>query len=116
MQAATIYKVCSSAIYAASVEAGRFQGMPIDQADGYLHFSTAGQLRETLRLYFAGQDRLALFAVATAPLGEQLKWERSRGGDLFPHLYGELPMALVSAHAMIAVAADGSVELPDWVV
>ena len=115
MPAATIYKVCSAAIYAESVAAGRFVGMPIDVADGYLHFSTAAQLRETLRLYFAGQDGLALFAVAAAPLGGTLKWEASRGGHLFPHVYGGLPMSRVEAHAVIAVAADGTVALPDWV-
>lgn len=115
MAAAAIYKVCSGEVFSASVAAGQFVGMPIDLTDGYLHFSTAAQLRETLRLYFAGQSGLALFAVATAPLGAALRWEASRGGDLFPHLYAALPMDQVLHHAVIAVAANGSVELPDWV-
>ncbi len=111
----TIYKVCSREVFAASVAAGRFLGAPIDLADGYLHFSTAAQLRETLRLYFAGEADLALFAVAAAPLGATLRWEASRGGELFPHLYAELPMAEIGETATSAVAADGAVELPGWV-
>ena len=115
MSTATIYKVCTGEIYEASLASGRFLGMPVDHKDGYLHFSTAAQLRETLRLYFAGQSDLALFSVATEPLGEALKWEPSRGGDLFPHLFADLPMTAIADHARIAVAADGTVDLPDWV-
>lgn len=115
MSTATIYKVCTGEVYDASLAAGRFLGMPVDHKDGYLHFSTAAQLRETLRLYFAGQSDLALFSVATAPLGEALKWEPSRGGDLFPHLFADLPMTAIADQARIAVAADGTVDLPDWV-
>lgn len=115
MSTATIYKVCSGEVYDASVAAGRFLGMPVDHADGYLHFSTATQLRDTLRLYFAGQSGLALFSVPTAPLGDDLKWEPSRGGELFPHLFADLPMTAIEAHALIDVSADGSVDLPDWV-
>lgn len=115
MSTANIYKVCSGEVYDASLAAGRFLGMPVDHKDGYLHFSTAAQLRETLRLYFAGEADLALFSVATDPLGTDLKWEPSRGGDLFPHLFAELPMTSVAENARITVAADGTVDLPDWV-
>lgn len=110
-----IYKVSSAEIFAQSETAGHFVGMPVDLADGYLHFSTAPQLGETLRRYFAGQAGLALFSVAAAPLGDALKWEVSRGGDLFPHLYGALPMSAIIDKAEIAVTADGAVTLPDWV-
>ena len=110
-----IYKVCSGAVFAESQRLGRFVGMPVDHADGYLHFSTAGQLRETLRLYFAGQSDLVLFRVISAEAGPALRWEASRGGALFPHVYGELAMALVHDHAPLSVAADGAVDLPDWV-
>lgn len=89
--------------------------MPVDHADGYVHFSTAEQLRETLRLHFAGQSDLALFAVEAEPLGETLRWEPSRGGALFPHLHGELSMDAISDRATISVAADGAVDLPEWV-
>ena len=112
---AFIYKVASRAVHEQSVVAGRFVGMPIDHTDGYVHFSDAAQLSETLRLHFAGQDDLVLFAVAAGALGDALRWEPSRGGQLFPHLYGELPMSLVADSAPIAVSADGRVELPEWV-
>lgn len=110
-----IYKVCQQSLFEASLAAGRFLGAPIDAADGYIHFSTAEQLRETLRLYFAGQSDLMLFAVPCARLGDRLVWEPSRGGALFPHVYGELPMAEIGDSAAIAVAADGAVNLPEWV-
>ena len=110
-----IYKVTSREVFDASMTAGRFLGMPVDHADGYLHFSTAAQLRETLRLYFAGQSDLVLFALKAPDLGAELRWEPSRGGQLFPHLFGDLRMSAVTDSATISVATDGNVELPDWV-
>ncbi|WP_374625209.1 DUF952 domain-containing protein [Devosia sp.] len=110
-----IYKVADRAVFEASLAAGRFVGQPIDRTDGYIHFSAAAQLAETIRLYFAGLGAQVLFQVATAPLGEALRWEASRGGEPFPHLYGELPMAAVTALAGLDVPADGRVALPDWV-
>lgn len=109
-----IFKVTSREVFEQSREAGSFIGMPIDRADGYVHFSTASQLAETLRLHFAGENDLVLFAVDPGPLGDALKWEASRGGALFPHLYGALPMTAVGEASPIAVEADGSVELPEW--
>ncbi|WP_417310738.1 DUF952 domain-containing protein [Devosia sp.] len=113
-QSQKIFKVTRRAVFEQSRESGQFIGMPIDLEDGYVHFSTASQLVETLRLHFAGADDLVLFAVDTDALGAALKWEASRGGALFPHLYGELPMTAVGEASPIAVAADGSVELPEW--
>jgi uncharacterized protein (DUF952 family) len=110
-----IYKVVSREVYDASVAAGRFVGQPIDKADGYIHLSTAAQLSETIRLYFAGLTDQVLFQLAAPPLGAALRWEASRNGALFPHLYAELPMSSLGKVARIDVAADGSVELPDWV-
>jgi uncharacterized protein (DUF952 family) len=110
-----VYKIASRHVYEASRAAGRFTGMPVDHADGYVHFSTAAQLAETLRRHFAGAGDLVLFAVPAAALGDALRWEPSRGGQLFPHLYGELPMHLVGEHMAVSVAADGTVALPDWV-
>ncbi len=110
-----IYKIATRAAWDASLAAGSFVGMPIDHADGYVHFSTAAQLAETLRLHFAGQSELVVFAVPVAELGEALRWEPSRGGQLFPHLYGPLPMHLVAESIETAVAADGAVTLPEWV-
>lgn len=102
-------------MFYASDPAGAFVGMPIDLKDGYVHFSTATQLGETLRLHFAGQGDLVVFSVRTGDLGGGLRWEPSRGGQLFPHLYGELPMHAVAQSATVAVAADGGVTLPEWV-
>ena len=110
-----IYKVASREIYDASLEAGNFVGQPIDLHDGYIHFSSAPQLRETIRLYFAGLSDQVLFQVPTAPLGEALKWEASRGGDLFPHLFAKLPISAVSNMTRLDVPADGRVTLPNWV-
>jgi uncharacterized protein (DUF952 family) len=112
---ARIYKVATAAVYARSVAAGTFAGMPVDHADGYVHFSTAAQLGETIRRYFAGQTGVVLFSVDPAPLGASIRWEPSRGGALFPHLYGELSMSAVLDMAMLDVGADGSVALPEWV-
>ncbi len=110
-----IYKVAGRDVFEASRAAGRFLGQPVDHADGYVHFSTAEQLAETIRLYFAGLDGQVLFQVAAAPLGAALRWEASRNGALFPHLYGDLPMDAVLALAHVDVPADGRLQLPDWV-
>lgn len=87
-----IYKICSRALWDDTEKAGRFEGAGIDLQDGYIHFSTAGQARETAAKHFADQDDLVIVAVATERLGNALKWEPSRGGALFPHLYE--PLAL----------------------
>lgn len=110
-----IYKVTSQAAFDAARAAGEFPRMPIDLKDGYIHFSTATQLAETLRLHFAGQGDLVVFAVRPADMGPGLRWEPSRGGQLFPHHHGGLSRTAICETAAIAVAADGSVSLPDWV-
>lgn len=111
-----IYKIATEAAYAPARHATSFAGMPIDAADGYLHFSTAAQLAETLRLHFAGQSGLVILGVRAADLGEKLVWEASRGGALFPHLYGgPLPASAIAWEASVDVAADGSCILPEAV-
>jgi len=110
-----IYKIVSRAAFDAALAEGVFPQMPIDLKDGFIHFSTAAQLGETLRLHFAGQNGLVVFAVRASGLGEGLRWEPSRGGQLFPHAYGEVALANVGRHVFLAVAADGGVELPGWV-
>lgn len=108
-----IYKITTAAAFAPARISGQFEGMPIDAKDGYMHFSTAAQLSETLRLHFAGQAGLLLLAVPTADLGSDLVWEPSRGGELFPHLYGgHLKLSSVLWEEPISVAADGSCNLP----
>lgn len=111
-----IYKIATETAYAPARGATSFAGMPIDAADGYMHFSTAAQLAETLRLHFAGQGDLVLLGVRAADLGDDLVWEASRGGALFPHLYGgPLPSGAIAWEAPLSVAADGSCTLPEAV-
>lgn len=111
-----IYKIASAEAWREFADKGRFPGMPVDHKDGYVHFSTATQLAETLRLHFAGQSDLVIFAVRTQDLGMALRWEPSRGGQMFPHLYGTLTTGpLVEVATGVTVAADGTVTLPEWV-
>lgn len=111
-----VYKIATEAAYAPSRTSSEFAGMPLDAVDGYMHFSSAGQLAETLRLHFAGQADLVLLAVKCADLGERLLWEPSRGGDLFPHFYGgPLPISAVAWEAPLAVSPDGACNLPEAV-
>lgn len=111
-----VYKIATEVAFAPARAAAGFVGMPIDTRDGYIHFSTAAQLAETLRLHFAGQTDLVLLAVRTTDLGASLVWEPSRGGQLFPHLYGgPLALATIAWEAPLSVAADGSCTLPERV-
>ena len=111
-----IYKVATAASFAPARLSGHYAGVPVDLADGYMHFSTAAQLPETLRRHFAGQGDLLLLAVRAADLGPGLAWEPSRGGELFPHLYdGPLPLSAILWEEPIRVAADGSCTLPERV-
>ena len=112
---ALIYKIATAAIYAPARGAASFAGMPIDAVDGYMHFSTAAQLAETLRLHFAGQSDLVLLGVRSADLGDKLVWEPSRGCQLFPHYYGALPSSAIAWEAPLSVAADGACVLPEAV-
>jgi len=90
-----IYKLCRASEWAEAEQAGMFRGSPADLRDGYIHFSTAEQVAETAARHFAGVDGLELLAVDADTLGAKLRWEPSRGGALFPHLYGQLPVAQV---------------------
>ncbi len=91
----TIYKICEQAAWQAAESAGLYRGSPLDIRDGFIHFSTAAQAGETATKHFAGQTDLMLIAVDGDALGPALKWETSRGGDLFPHLYAALPLTAV---------------------
>ena len=88
----TIYKILPRALWDEAVTKGSFDGSPVDAADGFIHFSTAAQVHETAAKHFQGMKDLLLVAVEADDLGEALKWEPSRGGDLFPHLYAPLPV------------------------
>ena len=102
-----IYKICNAEAWRAAEAAGVFEGAPVDLADGYIHFSTAAQVRETAAKHFAGQDGLILVAVEANTLGEALKWEASRGGDLFPHLYRTIKTGEAVWVRPLPLGADG---------
>jgi uncharacterized protein (DUF952 family) len=91
MGAEPIYKICTAAEWAEAERLGHYAGSAVDVRDGFIHFSTARQVAETARRHFAGQSGLVLVTVDPARLPMALKWEASRGGDIFPHLHGPLP-------------------------
>lgn len=107
------YKVLSAAQLDAWRREGVFHGTSADVADGYIHLSLASQLPGTLDKHYRGQDGLMLIAVDLARLGEALRWEKARGGALFPHVYGDLPLEAIVAAAPVARTTDGGVKLPD---
>ena len=108
----TLYKITPRTEWDAAVAAGVYRGAPVDLADGFIHFSTATQVAETAAKHFAGRDDLVLVALAAEPFGDRLRWEPSRGGALFPHLYGRLTMASITVHAPLSRNRDGTVQLP----
>ena len=88
----TIYKILDAAEWAEAQVRGRYDGSEVDRRDNFVHFSAAAQAHETARRHFAGRQNLLLVAVDADAL-DALKWEPSRGGELFPHLYGPLPVS-----------------------
>ena len=109
----TIYKICGREAWHAAEADGAFSGSDIDQRDGFVHFSTAAQVAETAAKHFAKQSGLMLVAVDCDALGPALKWERSRGGDLFPHLYAALPLSAVLWARPLPDEVDGRRVLPE---
>ncbi|HLH10251.1 MAG TPA: DUF952 domain-containing protein [Methylovirgula sp.] len=103
-----IYKIVPADLWLQAEETGAFAGAPIDQRDGFIHFSTRGQVRETAAKYFAGADDLLLIGVDPGKLGEDLRYEVSRGGALFPHLYAPLDLAAVVFARPLPLGADGA--------
>src|SRR6266436_906491 len=108
----TIYKICETGQWAQAEHNGEFRGSAVDLADGYIHFSTATQVAGTAARHFAGMSALVLVAVGAEELGGALKWETSRGGALFPHLYGPLPLAAVRWVQALRLDDDGRHVLP----
>ena len=108
-----IYKISETALWREAERSGVFHGAPVDGRDGFIHFSTAGQVRETAARHFAGTGDLMLLAVDADALDAALKWEASRGGDLFPHLYGALPLAAVLWARSLPLGADGRHVFPE---
>jgi uncharacterized protein (DUF952 family) len=109
---ALAYKVLTADQLASLERDGSFAGAAVDIADGYIHLSTAEQLTETVDKHFAGQRGLHVAAVDLDALGDAVKWEPSRGGQLFPHLYAALPLDAVTAYSPLQRDEDGAVRLP----
>ncbi len=107
-----IFKICSVAEWSAALFKNVFEGSPADEADGFIHFSTAAQVRETAAKYFANANDLYLLEVDTRLLKDPLRWEESRGGALFPHLYGVLPTSAVTAVHPLPLGQDGLHQFP----
>ena len=115
----TVYKIAEAEAWRAAEAAGAFTGAPVDLADGFIHFSTAGQLRETAAKHFAGRHGLVLVAVDGARLdrlfGEDWRYEPSRGGALFPHLHAVLPLEAVLWARPLPLGADGVHDFPEGI-
>jgi uncharacterized protein (DUF952 family) len=109
-----VYKICPETLWREAERNGVFHGTPNDLRDGFIHFSTAGQLAETARKHFSGQDGLLLIVVDSDSLGPSLAWEPSRGrSELFPHLYGELPLTAVERVVALPLGEGGRHVIPD---
>ncbi|MFM5906553.1 MAG: DUF952 domain-containing protein [Novosphingobium sp.] len=109
---ALAYKVLTAPQMAELVSTGLFKGAPVDLADGYIHLSTEAQVAGTVDKHFGGQDGLHIAAVDLAVLGDAVRWEESRGGQLFPHIYADLPLSAVTAYGPLQRLDDGQIALP----
>ena len=108
-----IYKIVPAPLWREAEAAGEFRGAAVDLADGYIHFSTGAQARETAAKHFRGQQDLLLVAVEGDDLGPALKWEPSRGGALFPHLYAPLPVSAARSVVPLPLGPGGSHAFPE---
>ena len=110
-----VYKILTKSAFEEASACGRFEGSAVDLRDGFIHFSAGRQVAGTLAAHFQGQSDLLLLAVDADGLGEPLKWEKSRGGELFPHLYGPLDLRHAVWTADLPLGEDGLHRLPDGV-
>jgi uncharacterized protein (DUF952 family) len=108
----TIFKICTAAEWREAERDGVYRGSAVDRRDGFIHFSTAEQAAETAAKHFAGQRDLVLVAVDETALGDGVKWEPSRGGALFPHLYRDLALAAVIKAVPLPIGDDGVHRFP----
>ncbi len=106
------YKIMTEDEFAQLRRDAVFHGAPVDLADGFIHLSSGSQLLETVERHFSGRDGLVIVAADLAALGEAVRWEPSRGGQLFPHVYGPLPIGAVLASGPLERSADGALKLP----
>lgn len=110
-----IYKIVPASLWQSARKKGRFDGAPVDLADGFIHFSTAAQAKETATKHFSGQTELLLVAIDGGALGTALVYEPSRGGQLFPHLYGALPLDAVLWEKPLPLGDDGTHLFPEMI-
>lgn len=110
-----LYKIVPRTLWQEAVAKGRFEGAPVDHADGFIHLSSAEQVRETAAKHFRGQSDLLLVGLESDRLGDALKWEVSRGGSLFPHLYASLDPADVSDVLELPLDESGAHRFPETI-
>ena len=108
-----VYKIVPDALWQQARQTGVFNGAAIDLSDGFIHFSTASQAKETAARHFVGQTGLLLVAIDGDALGDKLVFEPSRGGDLFPHLYAPLPLHAVLWEKPLPLGPDGTHVFPE---
>lgn len=106
------YKLLTEAEFATWRESGLFEGSAVDVADGYIHLSSMPQVAETAARYFADVDPLMLVMVDLAALGDTVRWEPSRGGALFPHVYGSIPANAIAGKSRLRLSAAGRHDFP----
>ncbi len=106
-----IYKIMSHAEWEEAQQCGIYHGSAVDKQDGFIHLSTMHQVRATAQKHFAGRTDLLLLSVRQESLGQNLKWEASRGGDLFPHIYGQLSLSAISEVVLLPLV-NGSHQFP----
>jgi uncharacterized protein (DUF952 family) len=108
-----IYKICPASAWREAERQGVYRGSADDIRDGFIHFSTASQVAETAKKHFFGQTGLFLIVVNADMLGDVLRWERSRNDELFPHLYGELDLGVVTGVLDLRARSDGYYDIPE---
>ena len=108
-----IYKICPASAWREAERHGVYRGSADDARDGFIHFSTASQVAGTAKKHFAGQTGLFLVAIDADTLGDELRWERSRNDELFPHLYGELDLGAVTGVLGLHARSDGYHDIPE---
>lgn len=107
------YKILSRTDYQVLLAKGQYDGSPVDRADGYIHLSAEAQLAGTAAKHYAGQTDLVLVEINLPLFGDELVWEASRGGALFPHIYGPLPLSATGPARLLSVTSEGEMILGD---
>jgi uncharacterized protein (DUF952 family) len=114
VQSCKVFKIVSALAWASAAASGAFAGSADDIRDGFIHLSSAAQVQGTLKKYFAGQSGILVVAFDARALAPHLKWEPSRGGELFPHYYGLLPVGAALWQKPLVLGANG-VPVPDFI-